>query len=265
MTYIEPLYDRYTNLLDSISDPRVNDWFLMESPIPTLIMVGIYLYIVVFLGPWLMANRKPFKLKTVLVVYNAAQVLFSLAMLWEHLMSGWLLDYSYKCQPVDYSHNPTALRMANLCWWYYISKLTEFVDTIFFVMRKKDNQISLLHLYHHSLTPIETWICVKFLAGGHGTFSNLINNIVHVIMYFYYMMSAMGPKYQKYLWWKRHLTTLQLLQFTLVFFHSAQVLIFDCGYPKLVAALLLVHSTIFFGLFFDFYQQAYKKQAKKLE
>ncbi|XP_026675820.1 elongation of very long chain fatty acids protein AAEL008004 [Diaphorina citri] len=284
MTYIEPLYDRYTNLLDSISDPRVNDWFLMESPIPTLVMVGIYLYIVVFLGPWIMANRKPFKLKTVLIVYNAAQVIFSLAMLWEHLMSGWLLDYSYKCQPVDYSHNPTALRMANLCWWYYISKLTEFADTL-------------------SNLSIDTFI--MFSTGGHGTFSNLINNIVHVIMYFYYMVSAMGPEYQKYLWWKRHLTTLTLqftlvffhsaqvlifdcgypklvaallllhstiffclvsvLQFTLVFFHSAQVLIFDCGYPKLVAALLLLHSTIFFCLFFDFYQQAYKKQAAKLQ
>lgn len=28
-------------------------------------------------------------------------------------MSGWLLDYSYKCQPVDYSHNPTALRVCD--------------------------------------------------------------------------------------------------------------------------------------------------------
>ncbi|GLH03288.1 Elongation of very long chain fatty acids protein, partial [Gryllus bimaculatus] len=98
------------------------------------------------------------------------------------------------------------------------------------------------------------------LKGGHGTFSNLINNIVHVIMYFYYMMAAMGPEYHKYLWWKRHLTTLQLVQFGLVFVHSAQVLFFDCGYPKLVAALLLLHSVIFFGLFFDFYQQAYKKR-----
>lgn len=56
--------------------------------------------------------------------------------------------------------------MANLCWWYYISKLTEFADTVFFVLRKKDSQVSLLHLYHHSLTPIETWILVKFLAGN---------------------------------------------------------------------------------------------------
>lgn len=47
------------------------------------------------------------------------------------------------------------------------------------------------------------------------------------------------------------------LQFTLVFFHSAQVLMYDCGYPKLVAVLLLIHSIIFFALFSDFYIQAY--------
>lgn len=30
----------------------------------------------------------------------------------QHLMSGWLLDYSYTCQPVDYSHNQKALRVS---------------------------------------------------------------------------------------------------------------------------------------------------------
>ncbi|XP_063230870.1 very long chain fatty acid elongase AAEL008004-like [Bacillus rossius redtenbacheri] len=252
--------DRYVNLVDSISDPRVNDWPLMDSPAPTLVMLGAYLYSVLVLVPRLMTNRKPFQLRELLIVYNAAQVIFSLVMLWEHLMSGWWFDYSFKCQPVDYSHNPKAIRMANLCWWYYISKLTEFADTIFFVLRKKNNQVSILHLYHHTLTPVETWICVKFLAGGHGTFSNLINNIVHVVMYFYYMVSAMGPQYQKYLWWKKHITSVQLLQFALVFIHSAQVLIFDCGYPKLVAGFLLLHSVIFFALFLDFYLKAYKKR-----
>jgi len=51
----------------------------------------------------------------------------------------------------------------------------------------------------------------RAITGGHGTFSNLVNNIVHIIMYTYYMMSAMGPQYQKYLWWKKHLTLLQLV------------------------------------------------------
>ncbi|XP_017777182.1 PREDICTED: elongation of very long chain fatty acids protein AAEL008004-like [Nicrophorus vespilloides] len=251
--------DTYGNILDRISDPRTTDWPLMNSPIPTIVMVLAYLYTVIFLGPRLMANRKPFKLREVLVLYNGGQVLFSLYMLYEHLMSGWFFDYSYKCQPVDYSNSEKGMRMATLCWWYYISKLSEFADTVFFVMRKKDSQITLLHLYHHSLTPLETWVLVKFVAGGHGTFSNLINNLVHVIMYFYYMVSAMGPDYQKYLWWKKHLTTIQLTQFFFVFIHSAQILFVDCGYPMFLGALLLLHSAIFFGLFSHFYYQTYNR------
>lgn len=30
-------------------------------------------------------------------------------------------------------------------------------------------------------------------------------------MYFYYMIAAMGPKYQKYIWWKKYLTTFQMV------------------------------------------------------
>jgi len=31
-------------------------------------------------------------------------------------------------------------------------------------------------------------------------------------MYLYYFMAAMGPQYQKYIWWKQHMTTLQMIQ-----------------------------------------------------
>ncbi|XP_044754913.1 elongation of very long chain fatty acids protein-like [Coccinella septempunctata] len=261
--FVHLAVDKYHTILDRISDPRTSDWPLMQSPIPTIMMVLTYIYVILFLGPKMMANRKPYKLREVLILYNGAQVLYSCFMLYEHLMSGWFWDYSYKCQPVDYSTNDKALRMATLCWWYYISKLSEFADTLFFVLRKKDSQITFLHLYHHSLTPLETWILVKFLAGGHGTFSNLINNIVHVLMYFYYMVSAMGPEYQKYLWWKKYITTIQLSQFFLVFIHSAQLLWSDCGYPRFIGPLLLIHSTIFFVLFSNFYRQAYKKKEDK--
>jgi len=30
-------------------------------------------------------------------------------------------------------------------------------------------------------------------------------------MYFYYMVAAMGPEYQKYIWWKKYLTTFQMV------------------------------------------------------
>jgi hypothetical protein len=55
----------------------------MESPFPTMMIVAVYLYLVVVLGPRLMANRKPYQLNAVLVVYNAVQVIFSVIMLWE--------------------------------------------------------------------------------------------------------------------------------------------------------------------------------------
>ncbi|XP_030768348.1 elongation of very long chain fatty acids protein AAEL008004-like [Sitophilus oryzae] len=256
--------DVYQNTLEKMGDPRTSKWPLIESPIPTLLMVLTYLYVILWMGPRMMANRKPFKLKNILIVYNGAQVLMSLYMMYEHLASGWFWDYSFKCQPVDYTNNEKAIRMARLCYIYYLSKLTEFADTVFFVLRKKDSQVSFLHVYHHSLTPIETWFLVRFIAGGHGTFSNLINNFVHVILYFYYMVAAMGPQYHKYLWWKKHLTHIQLIQFVMVFIHSAQLLYTDCGYPQIMGTILLVHSTIFFALFSNFYYQAFIKP-KKME
>ncbi|CAK1553462.1 unnamed protein product [Leptosia nina] len=257
------IINKYWLLAERVSDPRVQGWFLFDTPIPTLIMVLIYLGFVLVVGPMWMANRKPFKIKGVLVSYNAAQVLLSSYMFYEHLMSGWWADYSISCQPVDYSNSDKARRMLHLCWVYYFSKLSEFADTAFFVLRKKKSQITWLHLYHHSLTPFEAWMLVKFIAGGHGTFSNIVNNLVHVIMYGYYMLAAMGPQYQKYLWWKKHLTTMQLAQFFMVLFHSISALVYDCGYPKLIASGLILHSSIFILLFMNFYMHAYKPEKPK--
>lgn len=51
-----------------------------------------------------------------------------------------------------------------------------------------------------------------FVIGGHSTFFALLNTFVHIVMYFYYMVSAMGPKYQKYIWWKKYLTAFQMVR-----------------------------------------------------
>ena len=38
-----------------------------------------------------------------------------------------------------------------------------------------------------------------------------INCLIHIIMYSYYALSALGPWIRPYLWWKRHITHLQLV------------------------------------------------------
>lgn len=257
------LVDGYRDIMDNKSDPRVKDWPLMESPLPTLCICLAYAYFVKVLGPKLMENRKPFNLTRILIVYNLAQVLFSVWLFRESILGGWFTHYSFKCQPVDYSNNATALRMARGCWWYYISKFTEFFDTIFFVLRKKNNHISTLHVIHHGIMPLSVWFGVKFTPGGHSSFFGFLNTLVHIVMYTYYLLAAMGPRMQKYLWWKKYLTTFQMVQFILVMLHAFQLLFIECDYPKAFAWWIGLHAVMFYFLFSDFYKQTYMKKTPK--
>lgn len=124
----------------------------MSSPFPTLALCIFYAYFSKILAPKLMANRKPFDLRNILVVYNLFQTIFSAWIFYEvsmqielqiiqytfiaikstvlikmldfncisliyslnfqYLRSGWWGHYSFKCQPVDYSNNTLALRVS---------------------------------------------------------------------------------------------------------------------------------------------------------
>ncbi|XP_058806719.1 elongation of very long chain fatty acids protein AAEL008004-like [Phymastichus coffea] len=257
------IVDYYKDLMYNRNDPRTQNWFLISSPGPLLLLIFSYIYFSVSLGPRLMRNRKPFDLRKTLIIYNFIQVLLSIYIVHEALMSGWLHDYSYTCQPVDYSNNPQALRMAKGVYFYFACKLIELLDTLFFVMRKKQRQISFLHVYHHAMMPICAWIGVRFVPGGHATLLGLINSFIHVLMYTYYMLSAFGPNMQKFLWWKRHLTSLQLVQFTIIFFHNLQVLVTNCNYPKPLSFLLCINAALFIYLFGSFYVKTYNVQKRQ--
>ncbi|KAL6433438.1 hypothetical protein ACFW04_006524 [Cataglyphis niger] len=233
----------------------------MSSPFPTLFICISYVYVVKVLGPKLMENRKPFQLKNTLIAYNLFQVIFSAWLFYEIGISGWLTgDYSLRCQPVDYSDRPEVLRMVHASWWYYFSKFTEFMDTIFFVLRKKNNHVSTLHVIHHGCMPMSVWFGVKFTPGGHSTFFGLLNTFVHIVMYTYYLLAAMGPKIQPYLWWKKYLTAFQMIQFIAIMVHAFQLLFIDCNYPKAFVWWIGLHAVMFLFLFKEFYQQSYQEK-----
>ena len=54
-------------------------------------------------------------------------------------------------------------------------------------------------------------------------FPAMLNSGIHVLMYAYYGLAACGKSYTKYLWWKKYITSLQLVgnfsavSFTLIF------------------------------------------------
>ncbi|XP_055390842.1 very long chain fatty acid elongase 4 isoform X1 [Bubalus kerabau] len=245
----------------SITDKRVENWPLMQSPLPTLSISTLYL-LFVWLGPKWMKDREPFQMRLVLILYNFGMVLLNLFIFRELFMGSYNAGYSYICQTVDYSDNVHEVRIAAALWWYFISKGIEYLDTVFFILRKKNNQVSFLHVYHHCTMFTLWWIGIKWVAGGQAFFGAQMNSFIHVIMYSYYGLAAFGPWIQKYLWWKRYLTMLQLVQFHVTIGHTALSLYTDCPFPKWMHWALIAYAISFIFLFLNFYVRTYKEPKK---
>lgn len=85
-------------------------------------------------------------------------------------------------------------------------------------------------------------------------------------MYTYYMMAAIGPEMQKYLWWKKYLTTFQMIQFVCVFFHAIQLIFYNpCNYPMIFVYIVMFMAAMFLTLFAGFYRNAYNNSNKKVK
>uniref|UniRef100_A0A4W6DH41 Elongation of very long chain fatty acids protein 1 n=1 Tax=Lates calcarifer TaxID=8187 RepID=A0A4W6DH41_LATCA len=252
--------DIYDYLLAGV-DPRLKDYPLMQSPVPMTAILLCYLFFVLYLGPRIMANRKPFQLKEAMIVYNFLLVALSIFIVYEFLMSGWATTYTWRCDAIDTSDSPQALRMVRVAWLFWFSKIIELIDTIFFVLRKKHSQITFLHIFHHSFMPWTWWWGVGYAPGGMGSFHAMVNSSVHVVMYFYYGLAAAGPSFQKFLWWKKYMTAIQLIQFVLVSLHATQYYFMDsCDYQfPMIIHLIWMYGTFFFVLFSNFWIQAYVK------
>jgi elongation of very long chain fatty acids protein 7 len=137
--------------------------------------------------------------------------------------------------------------------------MVELLDTVFFVLRKKQSQVTFLHVYHHSCTMFFSWAYLKFLPGEQGVVIGLLNSFVHVVMYTYYLIAALGPRFQKYLWWKKYMTWIQLTQFCVMLAYLISIIAMDCKLPKALTFFFVANVVVFLYLFGNFYRQAYNK------
>ncbi|KAG7172611.1 Elongation of very long chain fatty acids protein-like 7 [Homarus americanus] len=257
------LYGEITVASQLPVDPRQGSWLLLQSPLPSLLLCLLYVGIVTWWGPLYMSSRKPFSgLRPFMIAYNAFQVVFSAWLFTQGGLGGWFGGYKLVCQTCDFSDDPKAVLMMHGAFWYYFSKFIDFIDTIFFVLNKKYEHISVLHVSHHALMPISLWYGVRHQAGGHATFMGFINSFVHVVMYSYYLLAAMGPRLRPYLWWKKYLTMLQMVQFTIVFFHAVSVAFVECEVPSVCLRWECGIAVMFFVLFANFYIKSYRKSVK---
>ena len=79
-----------------------------------------------------MARYPALSLRPVIVVYNLFCAALNLYIGLEIFLTSLTINYSWTCQPVDYSTNPAAVRIARALWLYYVSKLIELAGQITF-------------------------------------------------------------------------------------------------------------------------------------
>lgn len=251
----------HTDLWDEIGDPRVkkHEFLFGGGPWSTVALVSIYLYFVLSFGPRFMKTRKAYDFPRFVLFYNVAMVALNGWVFIEGLrITNYGLD-SWGCKLVDYnSTDPREEAKVLVGYLFFLSKLIELADTVIFILRKKWNQVSLLHVVHHSLVPLLIWTGYKISPGGNMALFPLLNSGIHVVMYSYYGLSTLGPNVRRYLWWKQYLTTVQMIQFVIVMVHSLHVLVLPgCQFPKILLYISLTNGLLFLVLFYSFYRATY--------
>ncbi|XP_016975596.1 elongation of very long chain fatty acids protein F [Drosophila rhopaloa] len=236
---------------------------------PVLIILSTYMVLIKVVGPLFMQNRKPYDLRGAIKAYNIVQILYNIVLL------GWIVyfmlgpgNYNFKCisnLPLDHEFK-TWERWVS--YSYFFNKLMDLLETVFFVLRKKDRQISFLHVFHHVYMVYIGFMYMYYYGyGGHGLFLITFNVVVHIMMYTYYYQSSFGQDAQANLWWKKYITLVQLLQFVIILSHCIYILRQpDCTTSRLSATWGSLVSVVFIILFGNFYVRAYilpKKKAKQ--
>lgn len=268
----------------SLADP--NPWPLTESPWPVILILVAYIAFVLKYGKIYMKNRQPYNLRRVLYVYNIGQVIyngvyFAIVSIKSNILNSFYYLQSrlqifyylvivgicnWHCmEPFPIGHERKNLeRYMHMA--YFINKILDLLDTVFFVLRKSYKQITVLHVYHHLMMVIGCYLVSRFYGtGGHVNSLGLVNSFVHSVMYFYYFLSALYPGIKASIWWKKYITITQLVQFVILFIYANYVMFFSkgCGYPKFLLIVQILQAVIMMYMFGNFYLKTYIRPVQR--
>lgn len=246
-------------------DQEVRTWFLIRNGYLPFILCFAYLIISLY-GPSLMRDRKPFDLRMPMIIFNFCVVMTYVTCLFGVAYYLPMIPWEMFCKGGVIKKGEPSYMLASIAWIGYLLRYIELLDTVFFILRKKENLITFLHVMHHAIVPILGWVMFRTEKSALQAVPILLNAFVHVIMYSYYGLAAMGPKFRKYLWWKKYLTQLQIVQFFLIIMFVTVIAPFTgCTMVSLSYAMDIVFAPLFLFLFYRFYRSSFQHNMKKIE
>jgi hypothetical protein len=223
-----PLFDYYTHFSWSHAP-------LSSSSSAAGAVLG-YLILVALLSAHMRGRDKPYALisKYVLAMHNVILSAGSLLMFMgclvevasEYSRQGGASTWFF-CHSADGSSRPSGGPLFFWSYIYYLSKFYELLDTVFVLLRKSTVPHFGMQVFHHAGVIPMCWLWLEtrqsLQFGG-----LLFNTLVHIVMYWYYALQALG---YKQIWWKRYITHLQIVQFltSLVLFAWSLYLVLGKG------------------------------------
>lgn len=112
-----------------------------------------------------MKNREPFNVVDLIRLYNVVQVIAcSIYVVRAHQL-GFTINYLFKCEKFEFFSDLVKLEIKIGYWLFLALRSFEFMETVFFVLRKKHNQASFLHIFHHIGSVLMTWLFIVSDAG----------------------------------------------------------------------------------------------------
>lgn len=202
---LQPLYDE----LEANYTIEVWSGFCSKYLYVPFVSSAVYL-ILIQVGKKFMQDRDAFKLRGVLTVWNATLATFSI--LGTTVMAPPLIkkltekDWIY--QSVCFSSISTSPWLGLWATLFVLSKLVEYGDTFFVILRK--TPLNFLHWYHHITVLWYSWYgLATHNEAGHWFCT--MNYFVHSIMYTYYTVKSSGVRVSSSI--AQLITILQLSQF----------------------------------------------------
>jgi hypothetical protein len=139
------------------------------------------------------------------------------------------------------------------CFWlsaFAVSKIYEFGDTAFIVLRKKP--LMFLHYWHHVTVLVVTWLfTVHEKTHSIILFPAFVNYAIHTVMYSYFSLSAVGIRFPSFI--PMLITATQIIQMFLI--NAAYII----GYTScddiplhvvLIGGVIVTSYAVLFAMYF---------------
>ena len=242
---------------------NLQGWWMTDFSSAFNIAVAYLLF--VGIGSKVMKDREAMDPYAIKFFYNVSQIMLCAYMTIEAGILAYRNGYTVTpCLPYNRENPP----IANLLWLFYVSKIWDFWDTIFIVLGKKWNQLSFLHVYHHTTIFLFYWLNANVFYDGDIFLTILLNGFIHTVMYTYYFI-CMHTKDKKTgvslpIWWKPYLTMMQLIQFVTMMSQGIYLVATQCDTLnfRITTSYVAYILTLFF-LFAQFFVKSYMKPKKK--